>query len=50
MKKFNVFYKGQKVFENLSYDETADALHELALRYYNDEKIDPNDIQMEEIE
>jgi hypothetical protein len=50
MKRFNVLYKGQRVFENLTYDQTADALHELALKFYENEKINPNDIQMEEID
>jgi hypothetical protein len=50
MKRFRVTYKGKVFRDNLSYDETADALHELALKYYNNEKINPDDIQMEEID
>jgi hypothetical protein len=50
MKRFRVTYKGEVFRDNLSYDETADALHELALKYYNNEKINPDDIQMEEID
>jgi hypothetical protein len=50
MKKFRVTYKGEVVRDNLTYDETADALHELALKYYDNEKINPDDIQMEEID
>jgi hypothetical protein len=50
MKKFRVTYRGEVFRDNLNYDETADALHELALKYYNNEKINPDDIQMEEID
>lgn len=50
MKKFRITYKGEQMFDQLSYDQAADALHELALKYYENEKINPEDIQMEEIE
>jgi hypothetical protein len=49
MKKFRVTYKGQLMFDDLNYDQAADALHELALKFYEDEKIYPTDIQIEEI-
>lgn len=50
MKKFRITYKGEQMVDALTYDQAADALHELALKYYENEKINPEDIQMEEIE
>jgi hypothetical protein len=49
-KTFRVVYKGQVLSENLTYDQTADVLHDLALKYYEDEQIDVNEIKLEEID
>ncbi len=42
--KLNVFYKGEKFAEDLSFEEAADALHELAIKFYEDENSNPEDI------
>lgn len=42
--KLNVFYKGEKFAEDLSFEEAADALHDLALKFYEDESSNPEDI------
>jgi hypothetical protein len=47
-KMFRVVYNGQVLSENLTYDQTADALHELALRFYED-NIDVDEIKLEEM-
>ena len=49
MKKFNVLYKGRKIYTNISIEECADILQDFSERFYSGEDIDPNEIEMEEI-
>lgn len=49
MTHFRITFKGETLKEGLNYDQAADALHELALKYYENEEINPDDIQMEEM-
>jgi hypothetical protein len=48
-KTYNLLYKGRKIYMNLSMEDCAEILQELSERYYSDEDIDPNLIEMEEI-
>ena len=49
MKKFRVYFRGVVVGGDLTFVQTADTLHDLALQFYEGEEIDINDIQMEEM-
>jgi len=50
MKKFNVLYKGRKIYTNLTAEECSEILQDFAERFYSDEDTDPNLIELEEIE
>jgi len=47
--KYNVLYKGRKIYMNLTPEECSEVLQDLSERFYSDEDIDPNFIEMEEI-
>ena len=47
--KYNVLYKGRKIYINLTPEECSEVLQDLSERFYSDEDIDPNLIEMEEI-
>jgi hypothetical protein len=49
MKRFNVLYKGRKIYTDISIEECADILQDFSERFYSGEDIDPNEIEMEEI-
>ena len=49
MKKYNVLYKGRKIYTNLTAEECSEILQDLSERFYSGEDIDPNLIEMEEI-
>lgn len=49
MKKFNVLYKGRKIYQDLDYYQCTEVLDELSSQYYNDEEFDINEIELEEI-
>jgi len=49
MKKFNVLYKGRKIYTDLSAEDCTEVLQELSERFYSEKDIDPNLIQLEEI-
>ena len=49
MEKFNVLYKGRKIYTDLTHEECAEVLAELSESYYSDENIDANLIELEEI-
>ena len=49
MKKFNVLYKGRKIYTNLSAEECTEVLQDLSERFYSDEEFDITLIEMEEI-
>ena len=49
MKRFNVLYKGRKIYTDLSMEDCTEIFQDLAERFYSGEDIDPNEIEMEEI-
>lgn len=49
MKKFNVLYKGRKIYLDLTHEECSEVLQDLSERFFSDENIDPNLIELEEI-
>ena len=49
MTKFNVLYKGRKIYQNLSHEECSEVLMDLSETYYNDETFDVNELELEEI-
>jgi hypothetical protein len=49
MKKFNVLYKGRRIYKDLSAEECTEVLQELSESFYSGEDIDPNLIELEEI-
>ena len=50
MKKFNVLYKGRKIYKDLSAEECTEILQDLSESFYSGDDIDPNLIELEEIE
>ena len=46
---FNILYKGRKIYQNLTHEECAEVLDNLAQDYYNSEEYDANEIELEEI-
>ena len=47
--KYNVLYKGRKIYTNLSAEECTEVLQDFSERFYSGEDINPNEIEMEEI-
>jgi len=48
-KKYNLLYKGRKIYSNLSAEDCTEILQDLSEKYFSGEDIDPNLIEMEEI-
>ena len=46
---YNVLYKGRKIYMNLSMEDCTEILQDFAERFYSDEDVDPNLIELEEI-
>jgi hypothetical protein len=46
--KYNILYKGRKIYKELTYDECADVLQDFSEKYFAGEDIDPNLIEIEE--
>lgn len=46
---YNVLYKGRKIYVNLTAEECSEVLQDFAERFYSDEDVDPNLIELEEI-
>jgi hypothetical protein len=44
----NICYRGQKIYQDLSYEECLDVLQELSEQYYNSGDYDPYEIELEE--
>lgn len=45
----SIYYKGRKIYTDLSHEDAADILHEMAIDSYNGNKdIDLNQIDIEE--
>ena len=49
MKRFNVLYKGRKIYSDLSAEECTEVLQDFSERFYSGEDVSPNEIEMEEI-
>ena len=49
MKRFNVLYKGRKIYSDLSAEECSEVLQDFSERFYSGEDVSPNEIEMEEI-
>jgi hypothetical protein len=49
MKKFNVLYRGRKIYSNLTHEECAEVLQDLSEKFFSGDDIDPNLIELEEI-
>jgi len=47
--KYNLLYKGRKIYSNLSAEDCTEILQDLSEKYFSGEDIDPNLIEMEEI-
>ena len=48
-KTYNLLYKGRKIYSNLTMEDCSEILQDFSERYYSEEDIDPNEIEMEEI-
>jgi len=46
---FNILYKGRKIYQNLTHEECAEVLENLAQEYYENEEYNVNEIELEEI-
>jgi hypothetical protein len=49
MKKFNVLYKGRKIYQDLTHEECVEVLQDFSERFFSEEDIDVNLIELEEI-
>lgn len=50
MSKYNVLYKGRKIYMNLSAEECTEVLQDLSESFFSGEIIEPDLIELEEIE
>lgn len=48
MRTFNVLYKGRKIYMNLSAEECSEVLQDFSERFYSEEDVNPNDLELEE--
>jgi len=46
---FNILYKKNKIYSNLSHEEVAEILDKLSEKYYDTGEYNPNDIILEEL-
>jgi hypothetical protein len=49
MKKFNVLYKGRKIYSDLTHEECVEVLQELSEKFFSGDDINPSLIELEEI-
>ena len=49
MKRFNVLYKGRKIYTDLSAEECTEVLQDFSEKFYEGEKIDLNEFVVEEL-
>ena len=49
-KLYNLLYKGRKLYQNLTVDDCSEVLQDLSELYVSGDDIDPNLIELEEIE
>ncbi len=47
--KYNIYYDGERIHENLSPEECAETFQELATQYYDGKLLDLSKIDLEEI-
>ena len=47
--KYNLLYRGRKIYTDLTMEDCSEVLQDLSERFYSGELIDPNEIEMEEI-
>jgi len=45
---FNIFYRNEKIYSNLSHEEVAEILDELSEKYYDTGDYNPNEFKLEE--
>jgi hypothetical protein len=45
---FDILYRGRKLYQNLTHEECAEILDDLAQRYYQDEEFDANELELKE--
>ncbi len=48
-KTYNLLYKGRKIYTNLTMEDCSEILQEFSERFYSEENIDLNELEMEEI-
>jgi len=46
---YNLLYKGRKIYTNLTIEDCGEILQDFSERYFSGEDIDPNLIELEEI-
>jgi hypothetical protein len=46
---YNLLYKGRKIYKNLTIEDCGEILQDFSERYFSGEDIDPNLIELEEI-
>ena len=46
---YNLLYKGRKIYTNLTIEDCSEILQDFSERFYSEEDIDPNELEMEEI-
>ena len=44
----NILYKGEKIYQDLTYEEVTKVLDLLASQFYDEGVYNPNDIELEE--
>jgi hypothetical protein len=47
--RYNIIYKGRKIYMNLSAEECTEVLQDLSESFFSGDNIDPNLIELEEI-
>lgn len=46
---YNLLYKGRKIYTNLTMEDCSEIIQDFSERYFSGEDIDPNLIELEEI-
>jgi hypothetical protein len=49
-KYYDILYKGRRIYQNLTIEDCSEVLQDLSERYFSGEDIDPNLIELEEIQ
>jgi len=48
-KLYNILYKGRKIYKNLTVEDCSEILQDFSERYFSGEDVDPNELELEEI-